>query len=345
VEEFDGLRGLAMLGVFFFHARQRMAGCWLYAPACAGWAGVTLFFVLSGYLITTILLSAREGDGGHYYRNFYGKRALRILPVYALFLFACFCGPDWLLRPALGAIQPWKLLACMILFVQNLLSAPLLGAIEPTWALAIEQQYYLLWAPVIKLVRRNWLLAGGLAAAIVASPMIRYFASGRLNSMHTLFHLDGLAFGSLLAVAIMTCDWKRRTWWRIAAGMAVSGIGALAFARGSCLQDSAIGLICAAAVLLALLASGVSQPFTRFLRRGPLVYYGKVSYGFYLCHVPVIMSLGLFYEFVDRGTGGHILGANLAVVAVQLAMSTAVAALLQCSVERPLLACKRYFRD
>ena len=84
IPELQGLRGLAVLAVVIYHCHPRLQGTWLYYGSLWGWAGVNLFFVLSGFLITSILLEAR--DKPHYFRNFYARRALRIWPVYMLVL-------------------------------------------------------------------------------------------------------------------------------------------------------------------------------------------------------------------------------------------------------------------
>ena len=345
IEEFDGLRGAAVLAVFFFHARFRVIGTSLFPLFSVGWAGVSLFFVLSGFLITSILLKAREGNSRRYFINFYGRRALRILPLYILLIAICFAGPQWLLKPALQEFPKWKLLLCMALFVQNLTHAHLAGAIEPTWSLAIEEQFYFIWAPVMKAVRSPRVLAVGLLAAIAGSPVARFFWRGQWNPTHSLFHLDSIAFGSLLAVGIVACNWSRQVWLYLGIASAILGFGASYFASGTPLQDSAIGLGLTGVVLIALVASSRPNPITVFLRRGPLPFFGKISYGLYLCHMPVIMSLGLFYDFVDRATGGHLRWANLSVVAVQLAIGTAVATFLWVFLERRILQLKRHFQS
>ena len=345
IQEFDGLRGAAVLAVFCFHARFRVIGTVLFAPFSVGWAGVSLFFVLSGFLITSILWRAREGNSHRYFVNFYGRRALRILPLYILLIAICFLGPAWLLKPALQAFPKWKLLLYMAIFVQNLTHAQLAGAIEPTWSLAIEEQFYFLWAPVMKAIRSPHVLAAGLLAVIAASPAARYYWRGQLNPMHSLFHLDCIAFGSLIAVGVMACNWGRHVWLYLGIASAILGFGALYFVSGTPLQDSAIGLGLAGVVLIALVASSRPNPLTAFLRRGPLPFFGTVSYGLYLCHMPVIMSLGALYSYVDRTTGGHLRWANVSVVAVQLAISTAVAALLWFLLERRILQLKRHFQS
>jgi peptidoglycan/LPS O-acetylase OafA/YrhL len=82
IPELQGLRGIAVLLVFVYHCHPRLTGTFVYGASLWGWVGVNLFFVLSGFLITSILLESRGKP--RYFRNFYGRRALRIWPVYIL---------------------------------------------------------------------------------------------------------------------------------------------------------------------------------------------------------------------------------------------------------------------
>ena len=98
IPELQGLRGLAVLGVVIYHCHPRLEGTPFYHASLWGWAGVNLFFVLSGFLITSILLEARGKP--HYFRNFYARRALRIWPVYVLVLAVCYLTAPWFIGPS-----------------------------------------------------------------------------------------------------------------------------------------------------------------------------------------------------------------------------------------------------
>ena len=106
-------------------------------------------------------------------------------------------------RPISDAIRnaPWW---AYILFLQNLFHLALPPAIGPTWSLAIEEQYYFLWAPVVRLLARPWSLALFLAGALVASPLFRMSHFAWITPTHTLTHIDGIAMGSLLALGLHT---------------------------------------------------------------------------------------------------------------------------------------------
>jgi peptidoglycan/LPS O-acetylase OafA/YrhL len=338
IPELQGLRGIAVLAVVFYHSHPRLEGTPIYGASLWGWTGVNLFFVLSGFLITSILLESR--DKPHYFRNFYGRRALRIWPVYVLALAVCYINADWFVGlPIYQAIRtaPWW---AYLLFVQNLFRLNLPPSLGPTWSLAIEEQYYFVWAPVVRFVRKPWLLAGILVAALIASPLLRMTHFAWITKTHTLTHLDGIAMGSLLALALYTISMRRRTWLIIGLCALAAGFTlAATFAGGTALLDSALTCGFGGAVLSAIASTGSKSPLNAILRRGPLPFYGRISYGMYMTHIMVFIYFGSFDLRMDAyGTPG-----NLAVVAVRLAASTAAATLLWYGFESRILKLKRYF--
>jgi peptidoglycan/LPS O-acetylase OafA/YrhL len=338
IPELQGLRGIAVLAVVFFHSHQRLEGTPLHGASLWGWAGVNLFFVLSGFLITSILLDAR--DKPHYFRNFYSRRALRIWPVYLLALAVCYLKADWFVgMPVYEAIRtaPWW---AYLLFVQNLFRLDLPPGIGPTWSLAIEEQYYLAWAPLVRFLRKPWMLAAILAAALIGSPLLRMTHFAWITKTDTVTHLDGIAMGSLLSLALYTISLRRRTWLIIGVSTLVAGLGlAGTVAGGTALLDSALTCGFAGAVLSAIASTGARNPLNALLRRGPLAYYGRISYGMYMTHIMVFIYYGWFDERMDA----YGIRGNLAVIALRLAASTAVATVLWYGFESQILKLKRYF--
>jgi peptidoglycan/LPS O-acetylase OafA/YrhL len=338
IPELDGLRGLAVLAVVFYHCGPRLKGTWLYGASAWGWAGVNLFFVLSGFLITSILLESR--DQKKYFRNFYARRVLRIWPVYVLMLAVVYVGSPWFMhQPVAEAVRtaPWL---AYIFFVQNLIHAELTPALGPTWSLAIEEQYYFLWAPAAKLLRRPWMLAAVLGAAIVASPALRMANLRWMTPTHTLIHLDGIAWGGLLAVAVHRLAWSRRTWLWLGLGGLATGVAATAtLAGGTAFLDSALAVCFAGAVLAAIASTGAHNPVNAALRRGPLAFYGHISYGLYMIHIAVFIYFGWFDARMDR----YGMAGNLAVVGFRLGASTAAATVLWYGFESQILKLKRFF--
>jgi peptidoglycan/LPS O-acetylase OafA/YrhL len=343
IPAFDGLRGIAILAVVLYHCQPRLQGIWLDRFTAWGWCGVSLFFVLSGFLITGIILDS--GASSRFYANFFARRFLRIWPVYWMLLFLhyfffpfLFSGYRWMLHDIAAA--PWLFL---LLFVQNLWPIALPGAIGPTWSLAIEQQFYLFWAPIARRIPPRWLLLAA-AAMLATSPLVRLFCGDRLTPTNTLTHLDGLAVGSLVAVALRVLDWPLGAWKVVArAALAVGAAGiALMLHRGSAWTDTLLAIGFGGMLLAALLGQVGSRPtlYCRALTLRPLLFVGKISYGLYVTHILVFSILG---GYVDKPLDRFGIPGNLVIVAIRLAASIGFAALLWIRFEKPILNLKRYF--
>ena len=336
IPELQGLRGLAVLAVVAYHCHPRFEGTWLHYAALWGWVGVNLFFALSGFLITSILLEAR--DKPHYFRNFYGRRALRIWPVYVLLLVVVYLNSDWFVGPpVLQAVKeaPWL---AYIFFVQNLFHITMPPAIGQTWSLAIEEQYYFLWAPLVRFLRHPWMLAAVLVAAFVGSPLFDHHPW--LTPTHTLIHLDGIALGSLLALGLYTLSLSRRVWLWLGFSSFTVGIAAAAtVAGGTRFLDSALAVGFTGALLASIASTGARNPLSEALRRGPLPFYGRISYGLYMIHISVFIYLGSLDLRMDR----YGIVGNLGVVAYRLGVSTVAATALWYGFESQILKLKRHF--
>ncbi len=337
IPELQGLRGLAVLAVVIYHCHPRLTGTWMYYPSLWGWAGVNLFFVLSGFLITSILLEARSKP--HYFRNFYGRRALRIWPVYVLVLVVCYLNAPWFIGPSIwNAVKaaPWL---AYLFFVQNLFHLALPPALGQTWSLAIEEQFYIVWAPLVRLCR-PWVLAALVCCTLIGCPLFRLANFRWMTPTNTLIHLDGIALGSLLALGLFTIQLGRRAWLLIGLGALVLGIAAAAtIAGGTAFLDSALAAAFAGAVLVALTSTGARNPLNAALRRGPLAFYGRISYGLYMIHIMTFIYFGWFDLKMDR----YGIAGNLAVVGFRLATATAAATVLWYGFESRILKLKRYF--
>lgn len=344
IPAFEGLRGIAILSVVLYHCQPRLQGTVLERFIIWGWCGVSLFFVLSGFLITGIILDS--GESPHFYSNFFARRFLRIWPIYWLLLFLyyfffplLFSGYHWMLQGVTAA--PWLFL---LLFIQNLWPVALPGAIGPTWALAIEQQFYLFWTPIAKRVPPRWLLIFA-TAMLATSPSVRFFFGHRFTPTNTLIHLDGLAVGSMIAIALRVLDWSPETWkWvaRAALGVGATGV-ALMFHHGSAFTDTLLAFGFGGMVLTALLGQ-IATPrpslYCRVLTLRPLLFLGKISYGLYVTHILIFSILG---GYVDKPLDHFGVPGNLAIVGIRLTVSIAFATLLWYRFEKPLLGLKRYF--
>lgn len=327
-----------MLAVVLYHCHPRLEGTPLYYASLWGWAGVNLFFVLSGFLITSILLETRAGP--HYFRNFYARRALRIWPVYALVLAVCAFFPDWFLNQGIEAFRHAPAWIGCALFVQNLFHITLPSAIGPTWSLAIEEQYYFLWAPIVRVLKHPAALAVVPGIALIGSPALRLAHPSWITPTHTLIHLDGIGWGSLLALGLYTLQISRRTLTMLGVACLVGGVCATAtVAAGNAFLDSALAIAFAGAVLASIASTGARNPLNALLRRGPLPFYGRISYGLYMTHIMVF----IYFGWLDLRMDGYGTAGNLAVVAFRYAACTVAATVLWYGFESRILRLKRRF--
>jgi peptidoglycan/LPS O-acetylase OafA/YrhL len=343
IPAFDGLRGIAILAVVLYHCNPRLQGTSLAPFIIWGWCAVSLFFALSGFLITGTILDS--SDSPRFYANFFARRFLRTWPVYWLLLFLfyfffplLFSGYRWMFHDIANA--PWLYL---LLFVQNLWPILLPGAIGPTWALAVEQHFYLFWTPIARNLPPRWLLLAAVGM-FATSPLVRHFYGGRFTPTNTLIHLDGLAIGSIIAIVLRLLDWSPSTWkWIARAAMAIGASGvALMLHHGSAFTDTLLAVGFGGLLLAAILGQLSPRPtfYCRVLTTRPLLFLGKISYGLYVTHILVFSVLG---GYVDKPLDPFGIPGNLAIVAIRLAASIGIATLMWYRFEKPILNLKRYF--
>ena len=300
--ELDTIRGIAVLLVLFFHGfgfRYGLQGLSrlprLFVMATLpGWTGVNLFFVLSGFLITGILLDTRFKT--NYYRSFYVRRALRILPLYygVLVLLAVLTRAGWVNRQA-----SWAFLGLSFFYLSNVTT--LFGVAMQygvLWSLAVEEHFYLLWPAAVRSLSRHWVIVVG-AIICLLCPGLRsfYFIRGySTGTGYTWLVADGLATGAVLA-AVARGPWGSRDRMRrltmICFGacltMFVAGypLGIFRASRllGMTLRETALDLFFAGVIALALLV-GTSR-WGSLVNRPVLRFFGEISYGLYLIHMLV----------------------------------------------------------
>jgi peptidoglycan/LPS O-acetylase OafA/YrhL len=302
----DGFRGLAILLVFIFHAfhtthqksRPMQVASWIGG---GGWMGVDVFFVLSGFLITGILIDSVHRP--RYFRNFYIRRALRIFPLFYGVLLLLL-----LLTPVLHS--EWHLgHLALLVYAQNIAVNlnPGLGDLRPAvtlthfWSLAVEEQYYLIWPLTILVIRDPRkimrlclvLMAASLAlrVGLLAFGVIGPGRDWNWIYMELPTHLDGLVLGSWLALA--TRHWStpvllRHTRWPFWLAIAVLA-GILVQARTADYATDAMSSVgfTAIAVIFAGLLLRCFVPgsaATRFFDTAFLRFLGRYSYGIYVYH-------------------------------------------------------------
>jgi peptidoglycan/LPS O-acetylase OafA/YrhL len=282
----DGLRGIAILLVIGSHLSAARL-------PLGGMAGVTLFFVLSGYLITSILLKEREKFGGIHLPAFYARRALRLLPALLLVLGAC---PLilWVLDdPRLGKNLLGASAAALFYagdFVRA--SGDPMVVLGHTWSLAVEEQFYLVWPfALLGLTSRSG--SRTTVARVVAIAALALLA-WRLASP-ALFGFDRIYFApDTNAFALLLGGWlacrNPRISPRWAPSFTASSVGLLVVLSiiqvrpGSHAYYMSLELGAGAAGLLALAAVAGARSWSSVLGRQPLVFFGRISYGLYLWH-------------------------------------------------------------
>jgi peptidoglycan/LPS O-acetylase OafA/YrhL len=296
--ELDSLRGIAILMVLFFHgfaSRYGVEGLrglprWLVALTSPGWAGVSLFFALSGFLITGILLDSKAQS--NYYQRFYLRRALRILPAYVLLL---------LLLAAFGRLGlavsqvSWSFLGLSAVFLANL--TPLFGIpmqFGVLWSLAVEEHFYLIWPLLVRHLNRRALgMCAVLTAVLVSTARIIAVWRGYDGLAHyTWLVADGLALGPLLAV-ILRGPFGTRMGTYLFSAFAFAGTLALLLidklfhhpVAGGALHLTGLNLFFTGVVACSLLLGTSSLSF--LANRPVLRFFGHISYGLYLLHMLV----------------------------------------------------------
>lgn len=357
----DGLRGLAMLMVIACHLHL----------VNAAWIGLSSFFVLSGFLITRILLKDKDNaaGAGDYFRRFYIRRTLRVFPIYYLYLLLLTAGV--FLVPKLAKLE--DSLAPAYLYVYNFY---LVGAehehtrmLDHLWSLSVEEQFYLLWPVVALLTPRRFMPA--LALVLIAlgpvwrlllaqnwPPDVTLFGGFRFGDnlpmsiyVVTISQIDAFAFGALLNFV----DFKPRAWqlWGLVAAMAVLGV----LANGGLqLEGLALGWplfmpwggqyvwgytlidLFWFLVIASIVRGGTLR---RFFSVNALDWVGKRSYSIYIIHFPI---LALFLPLWERCTAafGQVPG-TLLFCLPYLPLVLAISALSFRYVETPMLKLKDRF--
>ena len=310
----DGVRGVAILAVFALHygGGRQSSNMFVHTIGLAvqaGWSGVILFFILSGFLITGILWNSKGNPG--WWKNFYIRRLLRIAPLYYLALLIVICGAFWAGNGHFALAHIWV----YALYLQNIppwsrgttnYGSPFL--LSHFWSLAVEEQFYLLWPLLVRRARTIRQVEVLCALLFVGSLLFRLYGIREGMPPGTLVDLlparmGELALGGFLAMAYM------EDWWSILERMAmwVAPVSLVAFALlGVAQRDAGLtspseafsgvalaSLFWGSFVVLALGEGYVSR--TMSMRW--LGWVGSISYGIYVYHV---LLAGVFAQAAAR---------------------------------------------
>ena len=358
--QLDGLRAIAIALVLYAHLTP--PSLWLLDIDWGAW-GVRLFFVLSGFLITGILLDCRRhihtaenssrsrGSLRHVLRAFYARRALRILPIFYMTLLVA----AMLHVPAVRKTLPWHLA-----YLSNVyfgIKGDWFGYVGAYWSLAVEEQFYLIWPFVVLLVPRRGLLPA-VIGLIVLGPMSRavmlgFHANNAMLYGSTFSALDTLGFGALLALmkhdegAIDEAIVRRVIRF---APLALLGMFVLMIVNRVSYHAWITGvsqnLLLGTSFMwiVALAAEGDRGIVGRVLQSPPVAYLGRISYGVYVLHLIVLY-------FVDRALH-HLLVADFwqrpyawSVLSVFTLLATLLLAMISWyRMEKPINSLKHRFR-
>ncbi len=367
----DGLRGLAVLLVLMHHFGRggqvdypRFAGKVFFSIATLGWVGVDLFFVLSGFLITGILVRAKGSD--HYFLNFFARRTLRIFPLYYLVLVVCWILLPWACKlPVAQPASQW-LLWCYGTGFYLMVSTEWSGAVNPLglsfahfWSLAVEEHFYIFWPLLVYFCSRRRLVAACVAILVVA-PLLRGwfvgmgFAPDEIPYYMTPCRVDSLAAGGLLAIAVACYSDECRLRQLAYALLGVGGIGIALLYGYTRLDRSHAWVAVVGYSLLAALASGVllrsilmseGSLMGRWMCRGLFPFLGKYSYGIYVYHGLLFLILAdgpLSTDALHAATGRYFISILIHCF-LGVAISVGLAWISWHLYEKHFLKLKRFF--
>jgi len=365
----DGLRAVAFLMIFGFHTD--------HLPF--GWLGVQLFFVVSGYLITGILLRMKTNlPTREYFLKFYGRRFFRIFPLYYFYLFLIFVLSTWLIsisyKPKIMNVVMDQI-GYAVLYLYNFYAA-LRGFnsspfLDHLWSLSVEEQFYVFWPLLIFFVNEKHLKKLFLAG-IIAGPIFRFaiflihqtgyiesFGNSALPPVYTLpfSHVDAFAFGAYITRFPIPNARKQLAY--LSLGVPLIGFISQFLANGNFepfltlgYEDSmpdAYQYIWGYTLLNYLFVVLIycivhEKMFVRFLDWLPLQYVGKISYGLYIYHFPIISFFPVIWlesQFQDMGISGGLV--SLIILMLAFIVTVAVASLSYYVLEKPFLKLKDRF--
>ncbi len=364
VPSLDGLRAICIASVIFVHMPPPSGHPWLAAVRSRGWYGVDMFFILSGFLITWILAVEAEATGTVNLKRFYGARALRLLPAYLSTILLVLAGSR-LFGIAQGdhsyrLADLWPLFLSYTLNIWMAATAIWPWGVSHFWSLCVEEHFYASWSAVMK----RWESRRVLRISLFAIPAIAAYRIGwylwmnhghlaapsRASSFRIYYatdtRIDAILVGCALALAVrdvrLESLWRRleSAAWFPPLALSVT-LGTIAWATQYQWRTETFGYTVMAMASSTLLLAVFLQPecwIARLLAARPLVYLGRISYGIYLFHAPMLAGMEVKLHF----SGQHIAPARYLPVFGLLALGSAGAAALHYrAIERRFLALRR----
>jgi peptidoglycan/LPS O-acetylase OafA/YrhL len=347
----DGLRGISILAVMFVHGG-------LFWMGRGGFLGVDIFFVLSGFLITALLMEEWAKTGSISFKNFYMRRALRLLPPLLLLIVLCLLFVTFF-PPEQGTLPAAKSILVALFYLSNWMPSGVYSPLFHTWSLGIEEQFYIIW-PLLLFVFL-WLKADARTILLLLTVAILAVAFNRAMLWHSLSgseqnmiytrldaRADALLVGCIIGI-LVSRDLIPNQTWALAAikGLAVlsaAGMGFLLFTIPSTSAFLYFGGFTGVALMVAIIIVHLfTAPWrtTLLILEFPLLrWFGRLSYGLYLWHLPVYSLYdSLFPPFPLRS---YTLRIVLPFI-IKFVLSVAVSTLSFYFVEQPVLKLKKKF--
>jgi peptidoglycan/LPS O-acetylase OafA/YrhL len=337
IPQLDAVRGLAILVVMLHNTSLKFPALHLERLFHDGWMGVDLFFALSGFLITGILVDTKQSEG--FFKNFYVRRCLRIWPLYYSLLLFMFVVVPLLssseARQIAETASPWW---AYPLFLQNFLipiSTNAAGPLAVTWSLAIEEQFYLVWPLIVRFCSSGQLF-GIAVGEMCLSPALRFYLSLHHINLYTnvFSRLDGLMAGAILALLVRSSNFSPGRFLKYA-WISFFLAAPLAFVTEAISARWIVYLLTALASASFIYLSLFSPQkwLQSIMTNRFMVYTGAISYGLYLLHK---IAIGIAETL-------HLDRHPFLLLPVILVLSYALAALSWNALERPFLKLKRFF--
>ena len=362
IPELDGIRGLAILVVTFYRFSREMPvdstiGAMLRNSLALGVKGVDLFFVLSGFLITGILVESRGKAG--YFRNFFARRSLRIFPLYFLSLAFCVCLIPWWLgdrNPFQQATeQQIYLWTYLTNFRMSWLGQWSFGRLDHFWSLAVEEHFYLIWPIIIYAVPQRWLLRVAVVGCAASATSRIAFAAWSSNQVapdvFSLFRFDALLLGSTLALAMRqssAATWSTTKLWQVFfASLTLSLISSYMNRRFLTISYT-LWPVSSALLIALVLRLDTEHRLVRVFRMPWLRMLGKYSYAMYVFQSPLIPIIGMLSigqtAFSMLG-GSDSIFAHLVYIVFMFVLTLGLAILSWNLIEKRFLELRKHFKS
>ncbi len=358
IPELDGLRGIAILSVVSFHylnnqlvGSENAIGKLIYKLTSFGWIGVDLFFILSGFLIGTILIQSKNSK--NYFSTFYIRRVVRIIPNYFLLILIFmgllaipFFANNYFLTGN-NVIPAWSYFAMVHNFYMASLDNLGNSAMSVTWSIGIEEQFYIIFPLVIYLLKDKW-IPYLLGITIVLAIFFRMQFDSWIPP-YVLLHcrMDAIAFGAL--VAYFNYHYNLREWvntnfkWLtiiLTTEIILCGYFFYRYQDLGVLRNTYYGIFFSISLVIAITKK--DSYYAALLRNKALMWVGTISYSLYLFHY---MILGLFHHLFNNGNSiGIENGKDILISISAFAFSLLFAFFIYKRLETPMIKIGKRFQ-